>query len=394
MANLLDQKTKSTNRIGMLCEMIFSGGTPNTTTPQYWNGSIPWLSSGETRNDYINKTEKTITSEGVENSSTRLAQKNDVVMATAGQGLTRGQTSFLNIDTYINQSLIALRANKAVLDPKYLYYNLKFRYPELRALSDATSSRGSITCPMLSSLEIQLPDLTTQKKIAGILGAYDAKIENNNLIIENLDLMTRVIFDEWFIKFRFPGYKANNFDEIENEKIPSKWAIKNLDEVADILFGFTFKSNLFNENGNGVKVVRIRDVLSGATETFSPEEVEEKFRIQSGDLLIGMDGIFHTSMWFSDDCYLNQRVARIRSEIPTYFILQSIRTKLDFLQRTITGATVGHLSNGDIRGFKILLPNDKSLLKPFRDATEEILKLKRENVVLRGLRDRLLAKFI
>src|SRR6476646_4235591 len=77
---------------------IFSGGTPNTSKQEYWNGNIPWLSSGETRNRFILETEKKITRLGVQNSSTRLAQKEDVIVASAGQGHTRGQVSFCMID--------------------------------------------------------------------------------------------------------------------------------------------------------------------------------------------------------------------------------------------------------------------------------------------------------
>ncbi len=71
-------------------EIIFSGGTPSTRIDEYWGGDINWLSSGETRNNFISTTEKTITKEGVKNSSTRLAKKDDIVMASAGQGFTRG----------------------------------------------------------------------------------------------------------------------------------------------------------------------------------------------------------------------------------------------------------------------------------------------------------------
>ena len=77
-----------------LIETIFSGGTPNTKNSDYWNGSLPWLSSGETRNRYINVTEKTITDSGAQNSSTRQALKGDVVMASSRSRVPRGQSFF------------------------------------------------------------------------------------------------------------------------------------------------------------------------------------------------------------------------------------------------------------------------------------------------------------
>lgn len=139
------------------CESIFSGGTPNTQVARYWGGDIPWLSSGETRSKFIITTEKTITSEGVANSSTRLACGGATVVAGAGQGHTRGQTSFLTFDSYINQSVVALVPNQRVLSDIFLFFDLERRYEELRQLSDSHSSRGSLTTKLIGDLMIVLP---------------------------------------------------------------------------------------------------------------------------------------------------------------------------------------------------------------------------------------------
>ena len=121
--------------LGEVAEKIFSGGTPNTRKSEYWNGNYNWLSSGETRSRYINDTTKSITKKGIDNSSTRLALKNDIVIATAGQGNTRGQSSFLKIDTYINQSLIAVRGLKNMISNRWLFYNISLRYYELQSIN-------------------------------------------------------------------------------------------------------------------------------------------------------------------------------------------------------------------------------------------------------------------
>lgn len=161
--------------LGNITEAIFSGGTPSTRNSEYWDGNYNWLSSGETSRDFINSTDRMITELGIENSSTQLAIQGDVVMASAGQGKTRGQTSLLLIDTYINQSVIALRVNDSVLNNKYLYYNLKSRYRELRAISDSSSIRGSITTKMLKEFPIILPDVNIQRTVANFLYAFDQK---------------------------------------------------------------------------------------------------------------------------------------------------------------------------------------------------------------------------
>ena len=96
--------------VGELADSIFSGGTPSTSNETYWNGQHNWLSSGETSDRFIVSTIKTITDAGVSNSSTRKANKYDIVIASAGQGHTRGQASMLLTDAYVNQSIIVVHA--------------------------------------------------------------------------------------------------------------------------------------------------------------------------------------------------------------------------------------------------------------------------------------------
>ena len=184
---------------------IHSGGTPSTGESSYWGGQIKWLSSGETSQRFISDTVDKITEEGVRNSSTKLAKKGNIVMACAGQGKTRGQTSYLLDDMYINQSVIALETNESVL-PLYLFYDLSSRYEELRGGSDASSTRGSITTTALKNLPFKYPDLPTQQLIVDILFGYDSLIETNNRRIELLEQTAQELYKEWFVRFRFPGH--------------------------------------------------------------------------------------------------------------------------------------------------------------------------------------------
>ncbi len=150
-------------RLETICERITSGGTPRTSTDEYWGGDIPWLSSGETGNTFIIETDKTITQEGVSNSSTRFARSGCTVIASAGQGKTRGQTSMLRLDCYINQSTIALTADGKKATDNFLFFDLMRRYNQFRQISDG-SSRGSLTTKLLADLEVIVPpaDLVQQ----------------------------------------------------------------------------------------------------------------------------------------------------------------------------------------------------------------------------------------
>jgi len=170
--------------IGNYAERIYSGGTPTTANATYWDGAFGWFSSGETRNRFVISTEKTITQAGIDNSSTKLAAKHDIVMASAGQGFTRGQTSMLLIDTYVNQSVIVIHANRNVLP--YLFWNLANRYEELRAISDSSSIRGSLTTKMISAFEIPLANEDSLQAFADFSWSVIPQIENNLLENERL----------------------------------------------------------------------------------------------------------------------------------------------------------------------------------------------------------------
>lgn len=167
------------------CEKIYSGGTPKTSEETYWNGELNWMSSGETRNNFIIDTEKYITQQGADKSSTKLANRLNTVIASAGQGFTRGQTSLLLIDTYINQSLITLK-------PKYYYeffnyFNIKRRYDELRNISDSHSIRGSLTTKMICKLGTILPSIEVLKEFCVIIEPIIIQIENNIRNSQNIE---------------------------------------------------------------------------------------------------------------------------------------------------------------------------------------------------------------
>ena len=170
--------------IGNYAERIYSGGTPTTSNAAYWDGAFGWFSSGETRNRFVISTEKTITQAGIDNSSTKLAAKHDIVMASAGQGFTRGQTSMLLIDTYVNQSVIVIHAERKVLP--YLFWNLANRYEELRAISDSSIIRGSLTTKMIAAFEIPLANEESLQAFADFSWSVIPKIENNLLENERL----------------------------------------------------------------------------------------------------------------------------------------------------------------------------------------------------------------
>jgi type I restriction enzyme S subunit len=186
-------------RLDSICEKIYSGGTPKTKVPEFWNGTIPWFSSGETREKYIIRTDKFITELGLEKSSCRMAYENDIVIASAGQGKTRGQTSLLMLDTSINQSVICLRADKKKIHPFTLFCDLSSRYNEFRHISDGFSTRGSLTTKLIGEqIKLILPNL--DKLVRFINYQKSILIENQTLTKLRDTLLPKLISGEVRVK--------------------------------------------------------------------------------------------------------------------------------------------------------------------------------------------------
>ena len=176
-ASIFRERVRQTTTIGQYSKQIYSGGTPSTSKPEFWNGPLHWFSSGETRNRFAITTEKTITQVGVDNSSTKLAHKYDIVMASAGQGFTRGQTTMLLLDTYVNQSVIVIHSDHLHLP--YLFWNLSSRYEELRAISDSSSIRGSLTTKMIAGFDVPEVDQQSLVRFSEFAWPIIAEIEKN-----------------------------------------------------------------------------------------------------------------------------------------------------------------------------------------------------------------------
>lgn len=171
------KECEHTAKISDYADRVFSGGTPTTSNESYWSGEFKWLSSGETSQKYIVDTEKTITQAGVDNSSTRLAKKYDTVIASAGQGHTRGQTSMLLTDTYINQSIIVVESERIYMP--FIYWNICGRYEELRVISNSNSIRGSLTTKMISAFTSPKADITQISRFSELAWAAIHEIEKN-----------------------------------------------------------------------------------------------------------------------------------------------------------------------------------------------------------------------
>ncbi len=163
---------------------IIGGGTPKTSVQEYWNGSIPWLSVKDFNNEqrYVYDSEKKITQAGLENSSTKMLQKQDIIISARG---TVGEMAMIPFPMAFNQSCYGLRAKDGIVASAFLYYLVKFKVNILKKNTHG-SVFDTITRDTFDGIEVELPNLDTQNKIASLLGNLDDQIELNTKINKNL----------------------------------------------------------------------------------------------------------------------------------------------------------------------------------------------------------------
>ncbi|MEJ8650607.1 restriction endonuclease subunit S [Streptomyces sp. MS1.AVA.3] len=138
------------------------------------------------------------------------------------------------------------------------------------------------------------------------------------------------------------------------------WERIPLGDVADVLNGFAFKSHSFNHDGDGLPLIRIRDVERGTTATYYSGSYEPQYLINPGDMVVGMDGDFRVSIWRGPTALLNQRVCKISIRDTKHydqrFLLYVLQGYLDAIGTATSSVTVKHLSSRSLLQIPLPLP--------------------------------------
>ena len=220
------------------------------------------------------------------------------------------------------------------------------------------SLNSSSTMPFVSGgvirlFEINLPPLPEQKAIAKVLTAFDDKIELLQAQNKTLEAMAQTIFKEWFGKYQI------------GDELPEGWRVGDIYNVLEVQYGYPFKSKLFNENKEGLPLIRIRDIRKGVTGFYTTEDYEEEYIIRPGDVLAGMDAVFEPYLWSGGKGLLNQRACRFipKDFVSRIFVFEFMKPHLSFYEKTKVGTTVIHLGKGDLDFIETVIPDKESLLK-------------------------------
>lgn len=221
---------------------IMGGGTPKTSMAEYWGGDIPWISvvdfSGEKK--FIFETEKRISKLGLENSSSKILKKGQIIISARG---TVGELAILGRDMAFNQSCYGLNA-KSLTSNEFLYYLLKHNTDQIKRKTNGAVF-DTITRDTFNHINVRLPSLNVQQSIVEILSSLDDKIELNRQTNATLEAIAQAIFKDWFVDFNFPG-ATGEMIEVGGERlfartgmIPKGWRVVRLGEILEIKGGTT-----------------------------------------------------------------------------------------------------------------------------------------------------------
>ena len=282
----------------------------------------------------------------------------------------------------LSQRLFALRI-KSDYCASYIYQYMAsdFFYGELKARATDSTVEG-LRQPALMKCKVAVPSLPIQRRIASILSIYDDLIEKNNRKIAISQEMAEGLYKEWFVRFRFPGYKTAKF----KDGIPEGWTSGRIEDLGSFTRGKNITADEMIE-GN-IPVISAGIEPSGFHCESNVKGVS--ITISSSGANAGYMRINYSDIWAADCSFVNN----VENIFYMYELLNNIRPFLDNLQK---GAAQPHVYAKDVNRLKIVLPK-KELRTKFNEITKgihlTIATLQKQNENLTQQRDLLLPRLM
>ena len=333
-----------------------SGGTPSKSKPEYYEGGdIPWIKSGDLKDSTIYDANDYITAAGLENSSARIVEKDSILIAM--YGATVGRLAILGINAATNQAICNIRPDTTIADMKYLYYFLrsKFSYFVENAVGGA---QPNISQGLIKSLEVPLPSLIEQKRIADILDKAADIRQKREQAVKLADDFLRATFLEMF------------GDPVAN---PKRWDVASLLEYGSFKNGMNFTKG---ESGSVLKCLGVGNFKSLATITCMDniDEIElntlpsDDYLLKDGDIVFVRSNGNKALVGRCLTIYPNKEKVTFSGFCIRYRIEKSAITAeyLNFLFRTPSmkrqmlsggqGANIQNISQGTLSALRIPVP--------------------------------------
>ncbi|EOC0445274.1 restriction endonuclease subunit S, partial [Cronobacter sakazakii] len=252
---------------------IKGGGTPDKNNSEYWNGDIPWASVKDFKKNILDSTLDSITLLGVRNSATSVIPAGNIIVPTR---MALGKVAINTIDLAINQDLKALFIkDNDVVDRDYLFRWLESQSSLIESEGKGATVKG-ITLPFLKGLNVPIPPINEQKRIAAILDKADAIRQKREQAIKLADDFLCATFATMY------GNPITN---------PKKWPVHLMGEIIEFKGGNQPpKSDFIFEPKQGyIRLVQIRDFKSDKYATYIPQEKAKRI-FEVDDVMIARYG--------------------------------------------------------------------------------------------------------
>ena len=261
----------------------------------------------------------------------------------------------------------------------------------------------------LKEEEIPAPPLPVQRRIAGILSAYDELMENSQRRIRILESMARALYREWFVHFRFPGHEKHPRAASPLGDIPKGWEVKTVADSFEISGGGTPSRKEEKYWDGGTIQWFSPSGLTGADTMFmddSPERITELGLAESSARLFPAFSVMLTSRATIGAIAINTHEActnqgfitcRPNERVPLYFLFHWLTENVPTFERMASGATFKEISRGVFKTIEFLHPAP-ALVRRFESQVEpmgkQMLALQRQIQNLRRTRDLLLPRLL
>ena len=323
-------------------------------------------------------------------------------------GATIGKVCMTDRPSFTNQQINSIVVNEAEHDPFFVYHLLTTLRDELK------SNAGGAATPIInktafSEIEISVPPLPIQQRIAGILSTYDELIENSQRRIKILESMARALYREWFVHLRFPGHENHPCVASSLGEIPEGWEVKTVADAFMISGGGTpSRREEQYWDGGTIQWYSPTD-LTGAGTMFmddSSDHITEQGLAQSSARMFPAYSIMLTSRATIGAIAINTQPACTNQgfitclpndRVPRFFLFQWLTENVPTFQRMASGATFKEISRGVFKTIEFLQPTE-SVVSGFEalatPLAEQILALQRQIQNLRRTRDLLLPRLL
>lgn len=337
-----------------------------------------------------------------------LLQNGDIVFVRSnGNKNLVGRTMFIHdIKDPVCYSgfCIAFRPNTDLVYPEYLFYVLRAPFCKKQYGYSQQTNITNLSQGVLGDVDVPVPDLDTQQKLAKILSEIDLKIISNTRICVELEAMAKTLYDYWFTQFDFPNaegkpYCSSGGEMVWNDqlkrKIPKGWSAGQLSDIANITMGQSPSGDTYNENGSGTIFYQ------GCTDFGTRFPVPRVYTsaptrfAKAGDILMSVRAPVGTLNIAMEDCCIGRGLAALNSkfgsQLHLLYTLSGFKQLFDVMDGN--GTTFGSITKDTLFEMKVVIPR-RDQIKPFEEMVQPIEQkirvAEQENRELTKLRDWLL----